>query len=620
MNLPPLGIGVITYARLESLQECLRTIARHTETPYRLVIADDGSPDDTVAWARNAGYTVVTGDNRGCAWNKNRALHYLLTQTDCDPILLVEDDCFPAEPGWEKPWIAAAHRWRHVNWTTEFADRRSEIARAGDSEMRFSGFSGQCTITSRKALERIGYLDTRFAGYGFEHVEWTYRFRWHYEREWRLPPDTFPCLTSGVRVRWTHSYFNSDEMKHNARIHRMIQAEPLYRPAWNSEEERLQLESEVLSATGKILVTPRTTPSPTRTSLDEREMIIYCGNSVETWSDSTVDRGIGGSEEAVVYLSREMASRGWKVTVYNACGTHTGEFSGVTYLPYWQFDPHAEHNWLVLWRRPGVAEFARNAKKLWIWNHDVVTDDDFSQRILDRADRILFLSRWAREQCRTIPAPKVFITNNGIVPAHFEALPPREPHSLFWGSSYDRGLECLMRDILPHVRREIPDTTLHICYGWETLVKLRGADPRVLEWKAAMERLMDAPWIMHHGRVGHQEVARIMGRCAVFAYPTEFGETNCITLQKVQAAGCYPVVTAVGALPERILSGIVATEPDAPGIYHNVTNQKAFADAVIQALLTAPYVDRERALREFAWSATADQWEHEAGCPLATSV
>ncbi len=69
-----LGIGIITYNRLPILQRCVANIARHTRLPYTLMIADDGSEDDTVPWARGQDISVVTGPRRGVAWNKNRVL------------------------------------------------------------------------------------------------------------------------------------------------------------------------------------------------------------------------------------------------------------------------------------------------------------------------------------------------------------------------------------------------------------------------------------------------------------------------------------------------------------------------------------------------------------------
>ncbi len=40
--------------------------------------------------------------------------------TDCEPILLFEDDAWPVAAGWEEVWISAAYRWQHVNYGYAF--------------------------------------------------------------------------------------------------------------------------------------------------------------------------------------------------------------------------------------------------------------------------------------------------------------------------------------------------------------------------------------------------------------------------------------------------------------------------------------------------------------------
>src|SRR5690242_19355284 len=100
--MPELGLGIITYNRKEALQKCLERIRSFTRTPYQLVVADDGSEDGSAEWARAQGISVVTGQRRGVVWNRNRALAYLHEWTTCDPILMLEDDAWPAEPGWEQ--------------------------------------------------------------------------------------------------------------------------------------------------------------------------------------------------------------------------------------------------------------------------------------------------------------------------------------------------------------------------------------------------------------------------------------------------------------------------------------------------------------------------------------
>lgn len=247
---PRLGIGVITRNRVATLEQCVTRIARHTRAAYRLVAADDGSTDDTPAWARRARVTTVSGPRRGCAWNKNRALYYFMARTDCDVILLLEDDTWPVEDGWDAEWLAAARRWQHINYCYGYSPGGGGTA--GDP-YHGTAFGGHCTVTTRAALDEVGYLDSRFTGYGCEHVEWTHRFRTRYAADWALPKNTVPCLDAGVRASWPESSFSQAEIDANKTVFDRIRAdpnEPLYRAPWRNDAERRRLESEV----GRILV------------------------------------------------------------------------------------------------------------------------------------------------------------------------------------------------------------------------------------------------------------------------------------------------------------------------------------------------------------------------------
>jgi hypothetical protein len=52
---------------------------------------------------------------------------------------------------------------------------------------------------------------------------------------------------------------------------------------------------------------------------------------VEDWSPQSIDKGTGGSEEAVIYLSQKSFKLGCQVTIFNRCGDMEGEYSGVVY-------------------------------------------------------------------------------------------------------------------------------------------------------------------------------------------------------------------------------------------------------------------------------------------------
>jgi len=255
----PLGIGVITYSRLPFLNECVSRVQTYCGAPYVLVIADDGSADGSIEWGRSRRIPVVTGPNRGCAWNKNRALYTLMGWTDCDPILLLEDDCWPAQEGWAEIWRDAALGWGHINFClpgTEAYIYGGEGTAESPNWSRW--FTGQCTASSRAALERVGYLDTRFQGFGYEHVEWTARFG----RAGFLAAQHGFCIQGGLVSRPGPSFAHQGQLARNLQTWRAIARESVYRDPWHTDAERLQLQAEVRSGWDERTASPRQSPVP----------------------------------------------------------------------------------------------------------------------------------------------------------------------------------------------------------------------------------------------------------------------------------------------------------------------------------------------------------------------
>ncbi|HEU4754073.1 MAG TPA: glycosyltransferase, partial [Armatimonadota bacterium] len=243
-----LGIGIITYNRLASLQRLVAGLRQYTSLPVELVVADDGSTDGTAAWCRSEGIRVVRGDNRGVAWNKNRALAWLLEWSDCDPIALLEDDARVWEPGWQEEWVRAAAVWGHVNWSHHPPERSLGGCGTPEDPFRFVLHGGQCTFSEREALAAVGYLDTRFKGYGWEHREWTRRFGRHLRERWGNPPDAAPCLSSHVGVEFQATSFNQAEFERNRLLLDRLHREPVYRPPARTAREALMLGQELAQA------------------------------------------------------------------------------------------------------------------------------------------------------------------------------------------------------------------------------------------------------------------------------------------------------------------------------------------------------------------------------------
>lgn len=348
---------------------------------------------------------------------------------------------------------------------------------------------------------------------------------------------------------------------------------------------------------------------------EPNSVVIYCGPALEDWAKPSIYTGIGGSESAVIYLSEELVKLGYKVTVYNQCGDFRGVYAGVEYLPFYHFNWKDNFNYLVSWRTPGLFAFNLKAKKKYLWLHDIAFPQYFSDRSLTEPDKILFLSKWHRNNLPDLPEEKVFITNNGINPKDFENLPPKEPNTLFWGSSYDRGLLPFIKNILPTIVEAIPDVKLHVAYGWQNILKEKHLIPALEQLYTELSPILQAhPNIIHHDRLPHKELIQLMGKCMVYPYASEFGETNNITSQNAQAAGCYVITTSqAGGTLERVKLGRVLT---GDGIYTNKELQQRFANATIEALsgfkrmkaLTDVNLDLKE---EFSWATTAKQWDKE---------
>lgn len=152
---------------------------------------------------------------------------------------------------------------------------------------------------------------------------------------------------------------------------------------------------------------------------EDNEVAIYCGPGFTNWSPKKLEEPgtgfIGGSEEAVIYLSWELAKLGWRVTVYADPGEEEGGYKGVNFLPYYQFNSNDEFNILIGWRRPEFVDGNYRAKKIWIWCHDIQNNLNYTKERLEKIDKVVVLSPWHRTNIPDVPNEKVLISSNGIV-------------------------------------------------------------------------------------------------------------------------------------------------------------------------------------------------------------
>jgi glycosyltransferase involved in cell wall biosynthesis len=298
---------------------------------------------------------------------------------------------------------------------------------------------------------------------------------------------------------------------------------------------------------------------------EKNEIAILCGPGFEDWSPKSIEKGLGGSEEAVVYMSQELKKLGWKVTVYAHPGEE-GDYDGVQYLNYYQLNVDDLFNHLILWRGIGFVDIKPKVTgKIILWLHDMPNIGDFTEERLKRIDKIAVLSQYHRDQIKQynpnddskplpIPDNKFFITRNGIPDLGITTW-EGNPHRMCYISSYDRGLIYLLKN-WKIVREKVPDAELEIYYGFDLYDYIHRNNPAKMAFKEKILTLMKQDGITHHGRVGHKALAEGINRCGVWTYPTDFTEISCISAMKCQALGAIPVVTNFAALKETVKNGL----------------------------------------------------------------
>lgn len=187
----------------------------------------------------------------------------------------------------------------------------------------------------------------------------------------------------------------------------------------------------------------------------------------------------------------------------------------------------------------------------------------------------------------------------------------RNNKRLVYGSSYDRGLEHLLK-MWPEIKAEVPEAELHVFYGWDLFDKGYADNPAMQEWKEKINKLMEQDDITHLGRISHEGVRKEFESAGIWAYPTHFGEISCITAMKAQAFGAVPVVVSYAALAETVQHGI-KVDGD---IYDQETKDEfkrelvsLLKDETRQEQIRKPMM--EWAQSKFKWENVAGQWSNE---------
>lgn len=365
--------------------------------------------------------------------------------------------------------------------------------------------------------------------------------------------------------------------------------------------------------------------------------LTYDGNTLN-------NRGLGGSESAVILMSRELVKLGYSVTVYCSCidsEASPGTYDGVRYVDHSQLDSSERYDIVIASRtikpfRAGnpYAPLVMAAPYRVLWMHDTFTDGDqdleamvvggFIHRIFTLSDfHTIYASNCDHGARRNFEMlkPRIFQTRNGAV-KHIEHVDvtAKDRNLFVYNASATKGLIPLVRNIWPRVKTAIPDAKL-VCIGGYYRFR-EGAEPDEQE-RTVRDLVNDVTLrnlgVTFTGVIKQSEIASILSSASFMLYPTAFPETFGISsLESLLYR--TPIITArFGALEETAIDAACYKLPysTTPNSLFPRIDEQSQAIAFVEETLRAyynPYLLQQKqhacaVVDDIAgWDSVALQW------------
>ena len=212
-----------------------------------------------------------------------------------------------------------------------------------------------------------------------------------------------------------------------------------------------------------------------------------------------------------------------------------------------------------------------SSKRQLLWVHDLAEDPAVAhlntKEGYDEYEKIIFVSHWQQEMYAIylgVPYSKGVVIPNAIQPIEEHTKLDDGIIRLIYTSTPHRGLQ-LLYPVFDHLSKKYDNIELDVyssfaLYGW---------DQRDEPFQELFKALDAHPKIRHHGAVSNDEVREALKKADIFAYPSTWQETSCLSLIEAMSAGCLCLHSSLAALPETSMLGTYMYE------YSEIPNEHA---------------------------------------------
>lgn len=253
-----------------------------------------------------------------------------------------------------------------------------------------------------------------------------------------------------------------------------------------------------------------------------------------------------------------------------------------------------------------------------LWLHDLWNDPETlhlrDQDSLNRFKKLIFVSNYQMytyHMGHGIPYSKCMVLRNAINVFDDDVLekPNDGQIRLVYHTTPHRGLQILV-PVFEKLYEFFGDKIVldvfssFDIYGWYQ---------RNEPYEEIFERCRQHPGINYHGTVSNKEVREALVKSHIFAYPSIWQETSCISVIEAMSAGCAVICPNYGALPET--TGNLATIY--PWTEDNLEHANLFAQllkVIIENYWNEAFQAKIRFTKAYAdnlydWNSRIYEWE-----------
>ena len=325
-----------------------------------------------------------------------------------------------------------------------------------------------------------------------------------------------------------------------------------------------------------------------------------------TYDGSTLSKqGLGGSESAVIYISKELAKLGHSVSVFNNC-SQDGYYDKVLYIDHNNAASELEKTYDIVISSRSVLPFMANnkyaemcfaAKKRVLWMHDTFCEGDHDlEDMLVRGyiDEVFTLSdfhSWYFSSCdhgnkrnfETLKH-KFWQTRNGA--EKYPVVSEKDKNHFIYNASATKGLEPLLNNIWPLIKKAIPEARLTCVGGFYNFADNKPDDQELIV-RNFQKKNLDS--VTFTGVITQFEIAELLQNAYMMLYPTGFPETFGISSLEALLYNTPLVTNSFGALEETALDIACYKIPYSStnnALFNNINEQEQailFANTVINA-------------------------------------